>query len=55
MKLYTVFTKRLAHELCKKGFELIKTAVNNEKPKFYVYYFEKTPELIAAINLYQQK
>lgn len=53
MKLYTVFTKRLAHELCKRGFKLIKTAVNNEQPKFYVYYFEKTPELVAAVNSFK--
>lgn len=48
-QIFKVFTKRVAHELHKKGFKIIGTEINNEKPWFYVYLFEDTPELRAAL------
>ena len=49
-KPYKVFTKRLANELCKQGFQIIGTEINNEKPWLYVYLFENTPEFLSALE-----
>ena len=49
-KPYKIFTKRLASELCKQGFQIIGTEINNEKPWLYVYLFENTPEFLFALE-----
>lgn len=41
---FTVFSKRVANELTKRGFKVTGTGVNDQKPWYYVYYFEDTPE-----------
>lgn len=45
-----IFTKRIAHELCRRGFKIIKTEINNEKPWMYVYVFKDSEELKAALT-----
>ena len=45
-----VFTKRLALELRKRGFDIIGTEPNNYKPEFNVYIFKNTDELQQAIH-----
>lgn len=52
-KLFVVYTKRLATQLCDMGFELQGTRRNDQNPKWYVYLFENTPELRAAIEQYK--
>lgn len=51
--LFVVYTKRLAGVLCDKGFKLIRTDRNDQKPNFYVYLFEDTPELRHAVEQYK--
>ncbi len=49
MKPFMVYTKRIANALCQRGFQVIGTDINNEKPWLYVYLFEDTPELRQAL------
>lgn len=51
-KYYKVFTKKLANILCKQGFQIIRTELNNSKPWLYVYLFEDSDELRQAIEKY---
>ena len=51
-KCYKVFTKKLANILCKQGFQIIRTELNNSKPWLYVYLFEDSDALRRAINEY---
>lgn len=44
MNKFTVFSKRIAHELTLRGFKIIGTGLNDAKPWLYVYYFEDTPD-----------
>ena len=48
---YKVFTKKLANLLCEKGFRVIGTEINNQKPWLNVYLFENTDELRLAVKL----
>ena len=50
MRGYTVFSLRLAHQLTKRGFEIIGTGINNRNPKYLCYHFEDSKELRAAIE-----
>ena len=49
---YRVYTIRLAHYLTSKGFAILRTTQDVKKPEFLNWYFEKTPELEAAIAEY---
>ena len=49
-KGFKVYTKRVANELCKQGFKMLGTVINNEKPWLYVYLFEDSPEFRAALE-----
>ena len=49
MKPFMVYTKKIANALCQRGFQVIGTDINNEKPWLYVYLFEDTPELRQAL------
>lgn len=49
-KKYKVFTLKLAQHLCKKGYRVLGTAPNFQKPWLYVYLFEDTPELRAEVE-----
>lgn len=53
MERYTVFSLKLANKLVDSGFELIGSSINTKDSKYKVFYFKKTPELIAAVAKYQ--
>ena len=46
MTLYTIFSRRVANELERQGFRIIKMAKNNN----LVYYFEDSVELRDALR-----
>ena len=50
VKVYRIYTKRVAYELRKRGFKFIKTEVNKNFPQYLVYLFEDTPELRKALQ-----
>ena len=50
-----IFNKRLALELRKKGFEIIKTEPNFYKPEFNVYIFKNSVELQSALTEITQR
>ncbi len=50
MNLYTVFSRRVANELEKQGFRIVKMEKNHKNEKFLVYYFEDTVELRDALR-----
>ena len=51
-ELFRVYTMKMAKYLTQKGFKYVKTVQDVKKPDFYNWYFEKTPELLAAIDEY---
>ncbi len=53
--LYPIFSRKIAYELEKQGFKVIKIAPNKKKPQFMVYYFNETVELRAAAQALIQK
>lgn len=52
MNEYRVFTLRLAEYLTSKGFKITRTVQDVKKPEFMNWFFDSTPELIAAIDEY---
>ena len=44
-----IYTKRLAYELRKQGYPIVRVEVNPNKPQFDCWVFEETPELIQAL------
>lgn len=44
-EIQKVFSRRVALELRKKGFKILKTEINYKRPQFDVYCFEKTEAL----------
>jgi hypothetical protein len=52
MKVYKVFSAKMAHNLRKKGFWIIGTEPNMKAPQFDVFLFEDTEELQQAISEY---
>lgn len=48
--LYTVFSRRVANELEKQGFRIIKMERNHKNEKYLVYYFEDSVELRDALR-----
>lgn len=56
MKLYPIFSRRIAGELEKLGFKIEKIAPNHNNENLRVYYFEETVELRnTAQKLIQKK
>ncbi len=51
MKLFPIFSRRLARELEKLGFEVKQIAPNRNNSNLLVYYFEET---VALHNTVQQ-
>lgn len=49
IKVYRIYTKRIAYELRKQGFKFLGTDINENFPQFLVYLFEDTPELHKAL------
>ena len=41
----TIYSKRLAFELRKLGFKILRTGVNEKFPQFNTYIFENSAEL----------
>lgn len=52
-KIKKIFTRKVAIYLREKGFEILDTEVNFKYPKYDVYLFEETPELIDALISYE--
>ena len=50
MQHYKIFSKVLANRLCSLGFRMIGTEINNQKPWLYVYLFEDSTALRAAVE-----
>ena len=48
-----VFSKELANILVNRGFSILRTEINLRDPKFKVFVFENSPELMAAIEEYK--
>lgn len=48
--LYTVFSRRVANELEKQGFRIVKMEKNEKNDKFLVYYFEDSVEFRDALR-----
>ena len=47
-----IYSKRLAFELRKQGFVLLRTDINKNFPQFDVYIFQDDEKLQDAINAY---
>lgn len=45
-----IYTKRIAYELRKQGFPIVRVEVNPNKPEFDCYVFAETPELMRALT-----
>ena len=43
--IYKIYSRRIALELRKKGFKILKTDVNENFPQYDVYLFEDTKQL----------
>ena len=54
MKTYKIFTLKLAHFLTQRGFRIVGTLPNKDKPYLNVYEFEYSPELIEAMREYKK-
>ena len=50
MALYAIFNMRIANELEKQGFKVIKMDINRKNPRYMVYYFEDSVLLREAIR-----
>ena len=50
MKTKTIYTKRLAYELRKLGFKILRTEPNQKNPFFDNYIFEWTPTIDKTIE-----
>lgn len=50
MKEKKIYSSKIAGELCRKGFRIIKTEPNPKKPWFDVFIFEETQPLIQAFD-----
>ena len=48
--LYTIFSRRVANELEKQGFRIVKMEKNEKNDKFLVYYFEDSVEFRDALR-----
>lgn len=45
-----IYTKSVALELRRRGFKIIRTEPNENKPEFDVYIFKDTPRFKAALT-----
>lgn len=50
MKEKVIFSRKMAYELRKAGFNIIRVEPNRRKPEFDVYIFEDTQDLCDAMN-----
>lgn len=54
MKGYQIYTKKLANYLCKQGFKVIGTDINNQKPWLNVFIFEDSKELRKEVKKWRE-
>ncbi len=47
---YIVYTKNLAYELRKRGFQIVRTGVNKNHPQFDTYIFNNSQKLQDAVH-----
>lgn len=47
---YIVYTKSLAYELRKRGFQIVRTGVNKNHPQFDTYIFNNSQKLQDAVH-----
>ena len=47
---FIVYTRRIAFELRKQGFDIIRTEINPTHPQFECWVFNKTEELVKAFE-----
>lgn len=52
---FRIYSKRLAHQLCRQGFQMLRSEINNYKPWLLVYVFQYSPELASAVEEYQEQ
>lgn len=50
MALYAVFNMKVANELEKQGFQVVKMDKNHKDPRYMVYYFEDSVEFRTALR-----
>ena len=56
MRLKDVYTKRIAVELVRQGFPVVKVKENPKNPKLWVWVFEDTPAFqLAFANIANSK
>lgn len=55
MKEKIIYTRRIAYELRKQGFEILRLGVNEYHPELDTYIFEETSELSAALTKLSSK
>lgn len=49
-KLWNIYSQKVAVELRKRGFKIVKTEPNNKFPQYDMYGFENTPEFQKALK-----
>lgn len=45
-----IYTRRIAYELRKMGFPIVRVEINPNKPEFDCYVFEETEAFLAALT-----
>lgn len=50
MKYIYIFSPRVCGELLDRGFQYTEKRRDKKDPRFWVYLFEETPELTAAMS-----
>lgn len=50
MALYAVFNMKVANELEKQGFKVVKMDKNHKDPRYMVYYFEDSVAFREALH-----
>lgn len=50
MKEKVIYTRRVAYELRKMGFPIVRVEINPNKPEFDCYVFEETQAFTAALT-----
>lgn len=48
MKTFTVYTRRIAYELRKQGFQILSVEISPSNPFYNVWIFEDTPDFKEA-------
>lgn len=45
-----IYSKRVAYELRKQGYPIVRVEINPNKPQFDCWVFEETAEMLAALT-----